>query len=211
MFLAICLRLAGGLIRRRRGADTGFMQRVCEVRGGLAAYLRNPDMLATAEARKCPYCQSAHLLVLHGWYFRQAILPAGEGCQRIPVRRLRCRATGRTVSLLPAFCIPGRQHGPGVLGIFLVCLFLRGMTLLGALKLARGEAPSHGVAQALRDGFRRRSGRICEYLSGLGGPAVEAEQMPAVVERLRAGYRQVRRAFMAHGRALHVATGVGLA
>jgi hypothetical protein len=97
-----------------------------------------------------------------------------------------------------------------VLGLFLVHLFLRGMTLLGALRLARGEAPSHGVAQSLRDGFRRRCGRICEYLSELGGPAVEAEQLPMVVERLRAGYRQIRQAFTVHGLALHAATGVGL-
>ena len=192
-------------------ADNEVMQRVCEVHGGVSAYLRNPDMLDTAESRKCPYCAGAHAMGLHGWYSRQVILPAGGGCQRIPVRRLRCQVTGRTVSLLPAFCIPRRQHGPGVLGLFLVCLFLRGMTLLGALQRARGEAPSHGVAQGLRDGFRRRCGRICEYLSALGGSSVKAERLPVVVERLRAGYRQVRRAFMAHGRALHVATGVGLA
>jgi hypothetical protein len=187
------------------------VQRVCEVRGGVSAYLRNPDMLTTAEARRCPFCGGGHVLGLHGWYFRQVILPAGEGCRRISVRRLRCRVTGRTVSLLPAFCIPRRQHGPGVLGLFLVHLFLRGMTLLGSLREARGEAPSHAVAQSLRDGFRRRSMRICEYLSGLDGCPVRADRLPGVVERLRAGCRQIRRAFTAHGLALHAASGVGLA
>jgi hypothetical protein len=187
------------------------VQRVCAVRGGVAAYLRDPDVLVNADSRKCPFCGNGHALVLHGWYFRQAILPAGEGCRRIPVRRLRCLATGRTVSLLPAFCIPRRQHGPGVLGLFLVNLFLRGRTLMESLRLARGEAPSHGVAQGLRDGFRRRCGRICEYLAGLGGPAVGTERLPSVVERLRTGHRQIGPAFVAHGRALHAASGVGLA
>ena len=177
----------------------------------MAAYLRNPDMLDTAEVRRCPFCESGHAMILHGWYCRQVILPAGGGCLSIPVRRLRCRATGRTVSLLPAFCIPRRQHGPGVLGLFLVHLFLRGMTLMESLRLARGEAPSHAVAQSLRDGFRRRCGRICEYLSGLGGRAPAADRPTAVVERLRAGYRRIQQAFTVHGRALHAASGLGLA
>jgi hypothetical protein len=150
-------------------------------------------------------------MVLHGWYFRQAILPAGEGCRLIPVRRLRCQATGRTVSLLPAFCIPRRQHGPGVLGLFLVNLFLRGRTLTESLRLARGEVPSHAVAQSLRDGFRRRCGRISEYLAGLGGSGAGAARPSAVVERLRGGHRQIVPAFTAHGRAMHEAVGLGLA
>ena len=73
------------LIRRPGAADTSGMQRVCEVRGGVSAYLRDPDMLDTAESRKCPYCAGAHAMGLHGWYFRQVILPAGGGCQRIPI------------------------------------------------------------------------------------------------------------------------------
>jgi hypothetical protein len=187
------------------------MQRVCAVRGGVAAYLRDPDMLVTAEARRCPYCAEAHGMSLHGWYVRQAILPAGGGCVRVPVRRLLCGATGRTVSLLPEFCLPRRQHGPAVLGLFLVCLYRRGMTLVESLRLARGEAPSHGVAQSLRDGFRRRCGRICEYLRGAGRPYAAGETPSGVVERLRAGYRQVQQAFVRHGRAMHAASGLGLA
>jgi hypothetical protein len=187
------------------------MQRLCEVRGGVSAYLRNPDMLVTEATRRCPFCGEAHELYLHGWYWRQAIFPAGGGCERVPVRRLRCGETGRTVSLLPAFCMPRRQHGPAVLGLFLVFFFLRGMTLMASLRRARGEAPSHGVAQALRDGFRRRCGRICEYLATQGGPAPAVGQLSAVVGRLRAGFRQVRLAFLRHGVGLHAASGVGLA
>jgi hypothetical protein len=68
-------------------ADTESMQRLCEVRGGVSAYLRNPDMLVTESTRKCPFCAEAHELCLHGWYWRQAIFPAGGGCVRVPVRR----------------------------------------------------------------------------------------------------------------------------
>jgi hypothetical protein len=67
------------------------------------------------------------------------------------------------------------------------------------------------VAQALRDGFRRRCGKICKYLAGADGGLVDARELPTVVERLRDGFRHIRRAFVAHGLALHAAAGVGLA
>ncbi len=170
--------------------------------------MRDPDMLVTPETRKCPFCDDSHLLGLHGWYYRQVILPAGGGCRRIPVRRLRCALHGKTVSLLPDFCMPRRQHGPAVLGLFLVYLFLRGLTLTESLRRARGEAPSHSVAQALRDGFRRRCGELREYLGGKASDGVSATEL---VMRLRAGFRQIRRAFLHHGREFHANCTLSLA
>ncbi len=197
-----------GLIRSFRNADTSYrMQRICEARGGVPGYMRNPDMLVTPETRRCPFCHDAHMLNLHGWYYRQVILPAGGGCRRIPVRRLRCGLRGKTVSLLPDFCMPRRQHGPAVLGLFLVYLFLRGLTLSESLRRARGEVPSHSVAQALRDGFRRRCELICEYLGG----ASTAGSASELVTRLRAGFRQIRGAFMHHGRKFHESRALSLA
>jgi len=70
----------------------------------------------------------------------------------IVVHRLYCPREGKTLSLLPDFCVPRRQHSAVVLGYFLLFLSL-GCGLVGSLRRVRGEAPSHSVAQHLRDGF----------------------------------------------------------
>jgi hypothetical protein len=186
------------------------MQRICAVRGGAAAYVRDPDVLLTDESRRCPFCADGHRLWLHGWYERWVILGDGQGSVRIAVRRLRCARVGRTVSLLPDFCLPGRQHGAGVVGRFLVYHVLEGCSLVAALDRARGGAGAHSVAQALRDGFRSRAGRLWTYLAGkeaadAGGP------LRTLVCWLKRGFDDAAEAFRHHGREFHCRQGVGLA
>jgi hypothetical protein len=92
--------------------------------------------------------------------------------QRIAVRRLYCPHAKRTVSLLPDFCIPRRQHGPAILALFLG-LLVKGLALLKALRAVRAAAPCHALAQSLRDGFLKREAKIRVYLAGRRQRAAE--------------------------------------
>jgi hypothetical protein len=89
------------------------------------------------------------------------------------VQRLLCPITGRTVSLLPDFCLPRRQHGPEILGRFLAAYVLQGLALLAALKRVRALASWHSVAQSLRDGFLRRASTVRTYVARLNARAID--------------------------------------
>ena len=140
------------------------MQRICRAPLDVNSYLENPKCLLTPDSRRCPFCSEPHPLRIHGWYSRQCLLEGRKGAVVIPVLRLLCPHAGRTVSLLPDFCLPRRQHGPGILGVFLAS-FIRGLSLLQALRTARPDAPGYSTCQALRDGFLRRKPKILAYLA----------------------------------------------
>ena len=191
------------------------MQRVLEVTGGIKRYLSDPGCLVTPENRVCPICPIPHKLWRHGTYTRQVLLPDPDPVESIPVFRLFCARTGRTVSLLPDFCLPRRQHGPGILGRFLAA-YVRGIPLLDALRSVRGDAPSHGVAQSLRDGFLRRLTQLHAYLGPIRAqppPEVAPGRRPIalVFYRLIHGFSDVARALVHHGLRFHHTFGVGLA
>jgi hypothetical protein len=194
------------------------MQRVCRVKGGINRYLADPGCLVSGETRKCPFCDDGHALQLHGWYRRWALLPDPEPPRRLPVRRLYCPRARRTVSLLPDFCMPRRQHGPAILAMFLK-LFLAGMCLLEALRSVRRQAPCHAVAQSLRDGFLAREVQIRAYLAQRDHRAVELTR-PVAQDRRRlaelffgliAGFASPPVAFVFHTVKFHDAFGVALA
>ena len=185
------------------------MQRVC-ASGGVERYLSDPDSLRTPEALACPFCADGHRLWLHGWYERYVILPGGAGWRRIPVRRLCCSRSGRTVSLLPDFCVPRRQHGAAVLGAFLEEHLVAGKPLVAALAQARGSAGPHSVAQALRDGFARQAGRLTDYLP-MPSRRMAGTPLRTLVLALRQGFADAAGAFLHHGRSFHARYGLGLA
>jgi hypothetical protein len=193
------------------------VQRLLPVRGELNAYQAAPDLLVDEGSRVCPFCPEKHRLRLHGHYRRQALLPDGR-TQVIPVRRLLCARVGKTVSLLPDFCIPRRQHGPAILGTFLTG-YAEGKPLTMALRTARPDAPGHSVAQSLRAGFLARSHQIGTYLAHVRARAMEPPpSMPGrrgEVSRLLAalclGFVKAAEAFVHHGVGLHAMQQIGLA
>jgi hypothetical protein len=195
------------------------MQRVCAVTGWVKAYLASPGMLATPASRRCPFCHDGHLLRLHGVYLRHALFPDPEAPARIPVVRLLCPRAGRTVSLLPDFCLPRRQHGPAILGAFLLAWAVAGRPLLAALRSVRREAPGHSVAQSLLRGFLGRLHALRSYLAALRprlpDPPKESpaprRHAAAVVLALLEGFREAARAFVHHGRTFHGRFAEGLA
>jgi hypothetical protein len=176
-------------------------------------------MLVTDDARRCPFCTHAHALALHAWYFRWAILPDPDGEVKIPVRRLRCSRSRHTVSLLPDFCLPRRQHGPAVLGAFLAAFLLAGATLLGALRSVRREARGHAVAQALLAGFARRARPVGAYVAALRARPVEPpcavparwRSLALLLVALLEGFRDAGSAFVHHALRFHARFGVSLA
>jgi hypothetical protein len=191
------------------------MQRVCPVAGGIKAYLEDPQCVATAENRRCPFCPRSHRLRHHGRYHRHALLPGRTDSERIAVLRFLCPFVGRTVSLLPDFCLPRRQHGPEILGLFLAA-YLKGQGLFRALQSARPDAPGHAVAQSLRDGFSQRRPKFHAYLgpcSTAPPPGVPRDRIPMalVFFRLVDGFASAARAFVRHGVGFHRRFGDGLA
>ncbi len=194
------------------------MQRVCAVSGGVNAYQAQPDCLVTPETLSCLFCEDRHRLRRHGWYERRALFPDPEAPCKIGVVRLLCTRTGQTISLLPDFCLARRQHGPAILALFLEA-FLRGRALLEALRTVRKEAPSHGVAQSLRDGFLRQAAKIRAYLARL---QPRAKDPPAGIRKdrlelarlffgLSSGFESAARAFTHHALSFHRRFQVALA
>ena len=194
------------------------MQRVFAVQGGIKAYLADPQILLTEETRACVLCDDPHPMRIHGTYSRYALLPDGTPSCEIVVMRLYCPQTKQTVSLLPDFCIPRRQHGPQILGAFLDG-WIRGKSLLGALRAVRAEAPGHSVAQSLLKGFRNRLGSIRTYVAGVRSRLVESQ---ASIPKERRGVADVvlsmiadavdaATAFLQHGVGFHKQCRQGLA
>jgi hypothetical protein len=146
------------------------MQRICPVPGGVKEYLRNPSCLVTPETRQCPFCprdRKAHRLRILGKYERQALLPGENTAIVVPVVRLLCRHVGQTVSLLPDFCLSRRQHGPGILGLFLTSYIIEGVGLLAAIRRARPEVRDRSVPRNLLIGFRLRLAKLRAYLASV--------------------------------------------
>lgn len=193
------------------------MQKLLPVRGGLNAYVAAPDALVDESSRACPFCAEKHRLRLHGHYQRRTLLQDGRTAV-IPVRRLLCARVGKTVSLLPDFCIPRRQHGPAILGTFLTD-YAEGKALTAALRAARPDAPGHSVAQSLRKGFLDRGGRIRTYLAHVRARAVEPSssapgfrvEVRALLAALCLGFVKAAEAFVHHGVGLHAMQQIGLA
>jgi len=61
----------------------------------------------------CPHCSIPVMMRKHGFYKRYIIHFAFEGY--IYIRRYICVKCGRTVSMLPSFCVPYYQHGTEVI------------------------------------------------------------------------------------------------
>lgn len=195
------------------------MQRICVAGCDVKSYQANPGMLVNDRNCACPFCPDHHRLELLGWYQRYALFP-GDLDFHLPIRRLVCRQTGKTVSLLPDFCIPRRQHGPAILGLFLAAVLIQGLSLLKALQQQRPSVTVHSVAQSLLAGFSRRQSHLRTYL------AQTFPRFPEAPNSVQPHYRSHAEVFLAltahsssdipgafrhHGRLFHDFCQLGLA
>lgn len=204
---------------RRRARCCDLIQKLCPCADGVKGYVRDPGALRTGKSLQCPFCPDGHRLRRHGHYWRTAIEPDPQGVERIAIQRLLCPATGRTVSLLPAFCIPRRQHGAAVLAGFVDGLVRGGLGLHAALRAVRAGALEHSTAQALLRGFRRRLHPLRAYLASVHARAqLPAADVPAAVRDLAPvvldllyGHPDLATALLVHATSFHESFHLGLA
>ena len=73
------------------------------------------DSLYPPPLLKCPHrdCHMPVRLEKHGYYKRWLVTETFQG--RIRIRRYVCPVCGKTVSVMPAFCIPYFQYGTAVI------------------------------------------------------------------------------------------------
>jgi hypothetical protein len=121
------------------------------------------------------------------------------------------------VSLLPDFCLPLRQHGPSILGLFLHAIIC-GAGQLEALIRFRPDATQHSTAFSLLKGFLDRAAKIRAYLAGLRPRIVDFPRAPPrqrglalLVHGLMQGFTDPAAAFTDHARRFHRQFQVGLA
>ncbi|MCL4532516.1 MAG: DUF6431 domain-containing protein [Actinobacteria bacterium] len=71
-------------------------------------YAQQFPRLRISRPRICPHCEALGRLVGHGSYPRNAVDPR----RSIPIRikRFLCPVCGKTVSVLPSFCLPWRHY-----------------------------------------------------------------------------------------------------
>jgi len=74
---------------------------------------------------RCPFknCKTQKKLKKHGYYQRYIKTPMYSG--KIRIRRYKCTVCGRTISMLPSFCIPGFQYGAEVIIKMLLESFIK--------------------------------------------------------------------------------------
>lgn len=154
------------------------MQRILKCPLTVKDYVSNPDILISDKALQCPFCPDGHRLIRHGYYSRQALFLGDPSCRQIKVVRLLCIYRGSTVSLLPDFCMPRRQHGPAIICLFLIYLFIEGLSLHCALGRIRPDTCCHSTGQSLRDGFLRKGEQIDAYLDSIEAYRTENEISP---------------------------------
>lgn len=191
-----------------------LVQRVCRFEGEVKRYEEDPYCLLEGH-RICPFCDSRHRLRRHGLYRRWAYLPGEDEPRRLPVVRLLCAVTGRTVSLLPEFCLPRRQHGPGVVGLFLHAWAIEGRTMGSSLEAAGLGDKSHALAHSFLRGFKLRQRWLRTYLAPRlrrwsVPPPDHRHEIARDVSAILQLSRGIVRSFVLCGRELHAMFGVGL-
>ena len=79
------------------------------------AFSKTSDGMYPDEPKRCPHkdCKMPVKMKKHGFYKRNILLKNFIGIIRI--RRYRCPVCGKTVSMLPAFCIPFFVYGTEVI------------------------------------------------------------------------------------------------
>jgi uncharacterized protein DUF6431 len=104
----------------------------------------------------CPHCAVADRLVGHGSYPRTVSAPARA--LAIRVRRLRCTACGRTVALLPAFCLPFRHYSTATMQTVLA-LRVEGPTSWSRIRrrFLPSDLPTTTTCREWVDAFARAS------------------------------------------------------
>lgn len=136
------------------------------------------------------------------------------------ILRLLCAVLGRTVSLLPDFCLPRRQYGTATLAQVATTVVVRREGLRrAAVHLNVSCPPGPSSVRSLVRGMLRRLIALSAYVSALlprmPVPSVKSRgwrrELEPVVTGLLRGFVEPESAFTHHGRRFHDRFRLGLA
>jgi len=192
------------------------MIRIVKIKDGVKSYA-DCDPSEDSENLNCPYCKEAHKLNRHGWFERNLVFN-GYLIKRIPIRRLLCKVIGRTVSLLPDFCLPHRQYGIEALSIFLTNYYLEDKSLLSSLRAVNFMVTSHSLGQHWVYSLKQRMLKVQDYL------ARQQHRFPDACNKRRnhtspinrffsilmEGYPSLTKALLVHGPAFYRLYGISI-
>gem|GEM_PF-2371482 len=194
------------------------IQRVIEIAGGskqYREYKKTEDLPIPEGAGLCPWCETPHPLRRHGAYNRT--VTDGAGFFTVLILRLFCPVHGKTVSLLPSFLLPRKQHAAGVVADFFHSYVLLGLTLISAVARATTSFPSYQKGSFWRRCFEKNLPRTRTYLAGFRPlqtrdptPASPRSRIQPALTLILDGFRSPRQAFEAHSRRMHQTLGFAL-
>jgi hypothetical protein len=202
-------------------AEKATVQRIIDFDGGIKQYLVRAPSSIPSGSDLCPFCRPTHRLRRHGSYCRNAVTAVDS--HRIAVQRLYCPATGRTVSLLPDFLVPRKQHTAPVIAAFLYAFAWLGLGLAAAVSKATRVYPSRQKGRFWARAIAARGHVIRAYVATqrarVSAPPSDALLLAHPVRRLlysllaplRVGYADLPAAFVHHSRRMHAAHGLALA
>lgn len=119
--------------------------------------------LTFAALPACPHCAVAGRLIGHGSYPRTVSDPTGMILIR--VKRMRCAACRRTLSLLPSFCVPWRHYATATIQTVLaVRIEARGSWSTVRRRFAPSDLPTRTTGREWVGAFRAASARYLPVL-----------------------------------------------
>jgi hypothetical protein len=137
---------------------------------------------------RCPHpdCQAVDMLLRWGFYERNAITEEGE--YRIRIQRVRCKACGRTHSLLPDFLHPHRHFALDWLRRVVSLYLLVGLGWRRLLRRLQGQGPARSTVREWVASFAYGAGHLLfdwllRHLLTLEPDAKLPEQPPDHLER----------------------------
>jgi len=132
----------------------------------------------------CPQCQAAQGLTAHGFYRRTLVEAGFDGSIR--VRRYRCHACRRTVSLLPQFALPYLRFSITLMALFLLARLRAGHTLVAAAALAGLPNMPYQRGQFWVRRFRKQAVALCAALAALTTPVAASSFVERALHMLEA-------------------------
>lgn len=128
-------------------------------------YAREFAQLSIARPRSCPWCEAPGRLVGHGSYPRNAV----DTSHSIPIRikRFLCPVCGKTVSVLPTFCLPHRHYQAATIQAVLD-LRLAARASWSAIRqyLLPSDLPTRTTCREWVSAFARNSEAYLDWLLG---------------------------------------------
>jgi len=101
----------------------------------------------------CLVCQVVGRMIGHGFYFRKALVVAGEA-YHVPIKRWICDACQHTVALLPSFLLPYRHYLLAVIQAVVLTRFEESTPWVEvARRCSANEAPSPQTISRWCDAF----------------------------------------------------------